>query len=75
LDEATLLAPDAGPAGAAPLGIPFGLDRDATAALSAWARGQGVTMNTVVQGAWALALAQATGRDDVVFGATVSGRP
>ncbi|WP_153183037.1 AMP-binding protein, partial [Streptomyces sp. E5N91] len=34
-----------------------------------------VTMNTVVQGAWALALAQATGRDDVVFGATVSGRP
>ncbi|MET8395208.1 amino acid adenylation domain-containing protein, partial [Streptomyces anthocyanicus] len=75
LDEATLLAPDAGPAEAAPLGIPFGLDRDATAALSAWARGRGVTMNTVVQGAWALALAQATGRDDVVFGATVSGRP
>ncbi|WP_037835961.1 condensation domain-containing protein, partial [Streptomyces sp. NRRL S-481] len=32
-------------------------------------------MNTVVQGAWALALAQSTGRDDVVFGATVSGRP
>ncbi|RSS14087.1 amino acid adenylation domain-containing protein [Streptomyces sp. WAC08401] len=75
LDEATLLAPGAGPAEAAPLSVPFGLDRDATAALSAWARGQGVTMNTVVQGAWALALAQATGRDDVVFGATVSGRP
>ena len=34
-----------------------------------------MTMNTVVQGAWALALAQTTGRDDVVFGATVSGRP
>ncbi|WP_282550171.1 non-ribosomal peptide synthetase, partial [Streptomyces rochei] len=75
LDEATLLAPGAGPAEAAPLSVPFGLDRDATAALSAWARGHGVTMNTVVQGAWALALAQATGRDDVVFGATVSGRP
>ncbi len=75
LDEATLLAPGAGPAEAASLSVPFGLDRDATAALSAWARGHGVTMNTVVQGAWALALAQATGRDDVVFGATVSGRP
>ncbi|MFJ8650993.1 non-ribosomal peptide synthase/polyketide synthase [Streptomyces rochei] len=75
LDETTLLAPGAGPAEAAPLSVPFGLDRDATAALSAWARGHGVTMNTVVQGAWALALAQATGRDDVVFGATVSGRP
>ncbi|MEV5098970.1 non-ribosomal peptide synthase/polyketide synthase, partial [Streptomyces rochei] len=74
LDEATLLAPT-GSAEAAPLSVPFGLDRDATAALSAWARGHGVTMNTVVQGAWALALAQATGRDDVVFGATVSGRP
>ncbi|MFD4259397.1 non-ribosomal peptide synthase/polyketide synthase [Streptomyces sp. NPDC058534] len=75
LDESTLLAPDAGPAETATLSVPFGLDRDATAALSAWARRQGVTMNTVVQGAWALALAQATGRDDVVFGATVSGRP
>nr|WSY54830.1 amino acid adenylation domain-containing protein [Streptomyces sp. NBC_00886] len=35
----------------------------------------GVTMNTVVQGAWALLLAGMTGRTDVVFGATVSGRP
>ncbi|MGW0860220.1 condensation domain-containing protein, partial [Streptomyces sp. NPDC002690] len=35
----------------------------------------GVTMNTVVQGAWALVLAAMTGRTDVVFGATVSGRP
>ncbi|MER6917265.1 amino acid adenylation domain-containing protein [Streptomyces sp. NPDC000594] len=35
----------------------------------------GVTVNTLVQGAWAVALAGLTGRDDVVFGATVSGRP
>ncbi|MDQ0937556.1 non-ribosomal peptide synthase/polyketide synthase [Streptomyces turgidiscabies] len=75
LDEATLLAPGAGPLEAAPLSVPFGLDADATAELSAWARSNAVTMNTVVQGAWALALAQSTGRDDVVFGATVSGRP
>ncbi|NGO74474.1 amino acid adenylation domain-containing protein [Streptomyces sp. YC504] len=35
----------------------------------------GVTVNTLVQGAWALLLGQLTGRQDVVFGATVSGRP
>ncbi|MFH8707046.1 amino acid adenylation domain-containing protein [Streptomyces rubrogriseus] len=75
LDEATLLAPDAGPASTAPSQVSFTVDTEVSGALSAWARGQGVTMNTVVQGAWALALAQATGRDDVVFGATVSGRP
>ncbi|MGW0811123.1 amino acid adenylation domain-containing protein [Nonomuraea sp. NPDC002799] len=35
----------------------------------------GVTLNTLVQGAWAVFVAGLTGRDDVVFGATVSGRP
>ncbi|MGA4846506.1 amino acid adenylation domain-containing protein [Streptomyces sp. G5(2025)] len=35
----------------------------------------GVTVNTLVQGAWAVLLGQLTGRQDVVFGATVSGRP
>ncbi|MBB5803972.1 amino acid adenylation domain-containing protein/non-ribosomal peptide synthase protein (TIGR01720 family) [Saccharothrix ecbatanensis] len=35
----------------------------------------GLTVNTVVQGAWALLLARACGEDDVVFGSTVSGRP
>ncbi|MEU4148644.1 condensation domain-containing protein, partial [Streptomyces parvulus] len=75
LDEATLLAPAAPAASTAPGHVSFTVDSDVSSALSAWARGRGVTMNTVVQGAWALALAQATGRDDVVFGATVSGRP
>ena len=32
-------------------------------------------MNTVLQTAWALLLARLTGKDDVVFGMTVSGRP
>jgi amino acid adenylation domain-containing protein/non-ribosomal peptide synthase protein (TIGR01720 family) len=38
------------------------------------ARVHRLTMNTVVQGAWACVLA-ASGRPDPVFGATVSGRP
>ncbi len=46
-----------------------------TAALLAFARGRGLTLNTLVQGAWALLLARYAGEDDVVFGATVSGRP
>ncbi|MEW2167700.1 non-ribosomal peptide synthase/polyketide synthase [Streptomyces sp. NPDC007084] len=35
----------------------------------------GLTVNTLVQGAWALLLGRTAGRDDVVFGTTVSGRP
>jgi len=46
-----------------------------TAALQSLARQQALTMSTVVQGAWALLLSRYSGEDDVVFGATVSGRP
>ncbi|WP_438297335.1 amino acid adenylation domain-containing protein [Streptomyces sp. HUAS TT7] len=35
----------------------------------------GVTLNTVVQSAWAILLNQLTGRSDVIFASTVSGRP
>lgn len=45
------------------------------AATKELARSHGVTANTVVQGLWALLLARLTGREDVVFGATVAGRP
>ncbi|WP_431952178.1 amino acid adenylation domain-containing protein [Nocardia lijiangensis] len=38
-------------------------------------RGCGATVNTMVQAGWAMLLAVLTGRTDVVFGATVSGRP
>ncbi|WP_269453918.1 amino acid adenylation domain-containing protein, partial [Paraburkholderia tropica] len=34
-----------------------------------------MTVNTLVQGAWALVLARHTGQTKVVFGATVAGRP
>lgn len=51
------------------------LSTDATALLQDAARKQGLTLNTLVQGAWALLLSRYSGQQDVVFGATVSGRP
>src|SRR5205823_3432606 len=51
------------------------LSAAATAALLGWARRQRLTLNSVVQGAYALVLARYSGTDDVVFGVTVSGRP
>ncbi|TQM25439.1 non-ribosomal peptide synthase protein (TIGR01720 family)/amino acid adenylation domain-containing protein [Nocardia bhagyanarayanae] len=53
----------------------FELSTEETTALTAFAAGAEVTANTVLQAAWGLVLAAATGRDDVVFGATISGRP
>ncbi|WP_437528301.1 amino acid adenylation domain-containing protein [Sorangium sp. So ce726] len=49
--------------------------RAETEALAACARRLRVTLNTLVQGAWALLLSRHSGERDVVFGATVSGRP
>jgi amino acid adenylation domain-containing protein/non-ribosomal peptide synthase protein (TIGR01720 family) len=43
--------------------------------LREFAQRHGLTMNTLIQGAWALLLAQFSGDRDVVFGTTVSGRP
>ncbi len=51
------------------------LDTDISRRLRESAARAGVTVNTVVEGAWALLLARSGGRDDVVFGTTVSGRP
>jgi len=51
------------------------LDEGVVGRAQAFARAQGVTLNTVAQAAWALLLARHAGEDDVVFGATVSGRP
>jgi amino acid adenylation domain-containing protein len=46
-----------------------------TAALQERARRERITLNTLVQGAWALLLARASGDEDVVYGSVVSGRP
>ncbi|MDQ3899023.1 MAG: amino acid adenylation domain-containing protein, partial [Actinomycetota bacterium] len=46
-----------------------------TARLHQVAQHNGLTVNTIVQGAWALLLSRYSGQRDVVFGTTVSGRP
>ncbi|MFD6449837.1 non-ribosomal peptide synthase/polyketide synthase, partial [Nocardia sp. NPDC060220] len=53
----------------------FDLDEPTTARLVALAADLGVTPNTVLQVAWSIVLGRMTGRDDVLFGTTVSGRP
>lgn len=45
-----------------------------TERLQELARRHQLTLNTVIQGAWALLLSRYSGEEDVVFGATVSGR-
>ena len=46
-----------------------------TARLQVLARRQRLTVNTLIQAAWAILLGRHAGEHDVVFGATVSGRP
>ncbi|MGW0845437.1 amino acid adenylation domain-containing protein [Streptomyces sp. NPDC002787] len=79
VDEATRLVQSAAPARAKGHAVPGELltevDEELTARLTAWARERGLTLNTLVQGAWAVLLGRLTGRRDVVFGAVNSGRP
>ncbi|MDB6143753.1 MAG: ribonuclease, partial [Pseudomonas sp.] len=51
------------------------LDEAQTTALQQAAGSHGITLNTLVQGAWALLLARYSGDRDVLFGITVAGRP
>ncbi|MEC4016311.1 non-ribosomal peptide synthetase [Streptomyces sp. H27-D2] len=74
--EPTLVAP----AGPPPAAVAFAsliteIPEDMSQGLVRLARSHDLTVNTVVQGAWALVLARLTGRGDVVFGATSAGRP
>ncbi|MFE5923837.1 amino acid adenylation domain-containing protein [Streptomyces sp. NPDC056468] len=77
VEEPTLVAP-AEPSATASVVLDRVTDRTSVElmrALERVARGAGVTLNTVVQLAWGLVLGQLTGRREVVFGATVAGRP
>ena len=50
------------------------LDEELTQRLTTQARARNLTVNTIVQAAWAVLLSRHTGREDVVFGSTVNGR-
>ncbi|MEU9304038.1 amino acid adenylation domain-containing protein, partial [Streptomyces sp. NPDC048269] len=75
LDEPTLVHPAATAGSGVPERIAVELPEGLTARLTEHARAGGFTLNTFFQAAWAVVLGQLTGRDDVVFGGTVSGRP
>jgi len=51
------------------------LSASRTEELKAFARQQKLTLNTVIQGAWALLLSRNSKARDIVFGVVVSGRP
>jgi amino acid adenylation domain-containing protein len=51
------------------------LSKQQTEQLQTMARTQRLTINTLLQGAWALLLSRYCNQQDVLFGATVSGRP
>lgn len=51
------------------------LDRETTDAVRAFAKALRITPSILAQAAWALHLSRRAGNSDVVFGATVSGRP
>ncbi|MDT0269135.1 amino acid adenylation domain-containing protein, partial [Streptomyces sp. DSM 44915] len=72
--EPTLVAPGA-TGTVVPGQVTAALDTTISNALNDRAREWGVTLNSLVQSAWSLVLSGLTGRADVVFGATVSGRP
>ncbi|WP_405775440.1 non-ribosomal peptide synthase/polyketide synthase [Streptomyces sp. NBC_00859] len=75
LDGATLVAPgETRQASMMPERIPVELSAEETAALNQQIRTCGLTLNTAIQGAWGNILSRLTGRDDITFGATVSGR-
>jgi amino acid adenylation domain-containing protein len=73
--EPTLLAPPGSHRSARwPGRRTYRFSEEETAEIAAAAAGLRVTVNTLMQCCWALLLAEETGREDVVFGITVSGR-
>ncbi|WP_437779129.1 amino acid adenylation domain-containing protein [Sorangium sp. So ce1097] len=56
-------------------GVEIRLGAEPTAALRALAQRHRLTLNTIVQGAWALLLSHYSGEPEVLFGVTVAGRP
>jgi amino acid adenylation domain-containing protein/non-ribosomal peptide synthase protein (TIGR01720 family) len=78
LESPTIIAPPSQEDREAETQIPVSWQHDLplelTDALNAMARERDMTLNTVLQGLWAVLLACLSNRNDVVFGITVSGR-
>jgi amino acid adenylation domain-containing protein/non-ribosomal peptide synthase protein (TIGR01720 family)/FkbM family methyltransferase len=76
-DEPTLVAPatpiEGAAAGLGRVEVPLSVDKGR--GLAGRAAELGVTLNTLLQGAWAIILSTLTGQQDVVLGAAVNGRP
>ena len=53
----------------------FSLSESISGKLTDFAKRQQLTANTLIHGAWALLLSYYSGKSDVLFGTTVSGRP
>ncbi|WP_394831236.1 non-ribosomal peptide synthase/polyketide synthase [Pendulispora rubella] len=74
--EPTSLRLPSPPAGeGSPYEVEVRLPAETARALHTVARQRRVTLNTLVQGAWAILLSRYGGTNDVLFGATVAGRP
>ncbi|WP_415947319.1 amino acid adenylation domain-containing protein [Streptomyces sp. KLOTTS4A1] len=71
----TLVAPGPERAPVQPAYAETELSPELTARILDGARTDGITLNTLLQGVWALTLSELTGHQDVVFGSVVSGRP
>ena len=76
LEEGTRLAARASStAPVVPERVDLSLDAELTRSLGRFAREHALTLNTLIQTAFGVLLGRLTGRDDVVFGVTVAGRP
>ncbi|MEO3851199.1 amino acid adenylation domain-containing protein [Streptomyces sp. B8F3] len=76
VDEPTLVAPAGRDREAAPTGkVVAEPGAELTAALADLGRRRGLTLNTLLETAWAMVVGQLAGRSDVVFGSVVAGRP
>ena len=79
LSSSTLLATSVGRGstgtGQADATAQLDVSESLTAGLRTLAARHRLTLNTLIQGAWAILLSRYGATDDVVFGATVSGRP
>ncbi|MCW0216024.1 MAG: amino acid adenylation domain-containing protein [Pseudonocardia sp.] len=75
LEEPTLVGPPGDTGRSEPVRLDATVPAEVAARLQDRARAGGVTLNTVLSTAWGVVLGNALGRDDVVFGTAVAGRP